>query len=72
MWCAMWFLPWKQNKDTLSGAGAVKQLPGFLKKNGFKSILIVTDGGLYKLGMADSRGVQGGGNERLRLSRRSA
>lgn len=49
----MWFLPWKQNKATLSGAGAVKELPGFLKKNGFKSILIVTDGGLYKLGMAD-------------------
>jgi len=53
MWCAMWFLPWKQNKGMLSGAGTVKQLPGFLKEKGFKSILIVTDGGLYKLGMAD-------------------
>lgn len=53
MWCAMWFLPWNQNKGTLSGAGCVKELPKFLKDKGFKSILIVTDGGLYKLGMAD-------------------
>ena len=53
MWCAMWLLPWKQNKGTLSGAGSVKQLPAFLKEKGFKSILIVTDGGLFKLGMAD-------------------
>lgn len=53
MWCAMWFLPWKQNKATLSGAGKIKELPSFLKKHGFKSILIVTDGGLFKLGMAD-------------------
>ena len=53
MWCAMWFLPWNQNKGTLSGAGSVKQLPAFLKEKGFKSILIVTDGGLFKLGMAD-------------------
>lgn len=53
MWCAMWFLPWKQNKATLSGAGKIKELPSFLKKNGFTSILIVTDGGLFKLGMTD-------------------
>ncbi len=53
MWCAMWFLPWNQNKGTLSGSGSVKELPKFLKDKGFKSILIVTDGGLYKLGMAD-------------------
>ncbi len=53
MWCAMWFLPWNQNKATLSGAGSVKELPKFLKEKGFKSILIVTDGGLFKLGMAD-------------------
>lgn len=53
MWCAMWFLPWNQNKGTLSGAGSIKQLPKFLKEKGFKSILIVTDGGLFKLGMAD-------------------
>ncbi len=51
MWCAMWFLPWNQNKGTLSGAGAVKELPKFLKEKGFKSILIVTDNGLYSLGM---------------------
>lgn len=53
MWCAMWFLPWNQNKGTLSGADSVKELPKFLKEKGFKSILIVTDGGLFKLGMAD-------------------
>ncbi len=53
MWCAMWFLPWNQNKGTLSGAGSVKDLPKFLKDKGFKSILIVTDGGLFGLGMAD-------------------
>ena len=53
MWCAMWFLPWKQNKDTLQGSGTIKELPKFLKDKGFTSILIVTDNGLYKLGMAD-------------------
>ncbi len=53
MWCAMWLLPWNQNKGTLSGAGSVKELPKFLKDKGFKSILIVTDGGLFNLGMAD-------------------
>ncbi len=53
MWLAMWLLPWNQNKGTLSGAGSVKELPKFLKDKGFKSILIVTDGGLFNLGMAD-------------------
>ena len=24
MWVAMWFLPWHQNKGTLSGAGSIK------------------------------------------------
>ena len=47
------FLPWGQCKNILSGAGSVKELPKFLKEQGFKSILIVTDGGLFKLGMAD-------------------
>lgn len=53
MWVSMWFLPWGQNKGTLSGAGSIKQLPKFLKDKGLTSALIVTDGGLYKLGMAD-------------------
>lgn len=53
MWLAMWILPWNQNKGTLSGPGCVKELPKFLKDKGFKSILIVTDGGLYNLGIAD-------------------
>ncbi len=50
-WCLMWLIPWNQNKKTLSGPGSVKELPKFLKSEGFKSILIVTDGGLYNLGM---------------------
>ena len=54
MWVAMWFLPWHQNKGTLSGAGSIKQLPKWIKeKEGCTSALIVTDGGLYKLGIAD-------------------
>lgn len=54
MWCAMWFLPWGQNKGTLSGAGCIKQLPKWIKeKENCTSALIVTDGGLFKLGMAD-------------------
>lgn len=50
-WCLMWLVPWNQNEKTLSGSGSVKELPKFLKSKGFKSILIVTDGGLYNLGM---------------------
>src|SRR5574344_1683083 len=54
MWCAMWFLPWGQNKGTLSGAGCIKQLPKWIKgKENCTSALIVTDGGLFQLGMAD-------------------
>lgn len=54
MWVVMWFLPWKQNKGILSGPGSIKQLPKWIKqKEGSKSALIVTDGGLYKLGIAD-------------------
>ena len=56
MWVAMWFLPWHQNKGTLSGAGSIKQLPKWIKeKEGCTSALIVTDGGLYKLGIAEDR-----------------
>lgn len=54
MWCAMWFLPWGQNKGTLSGAGCIKELPKWIKeKEKCSGALIVTDGGLFKLGMAD-------------------
>lgn len=54
LWCAMWVMPWNQNKGTLSGEGTVKQLPKWLKeKEDCKSVLIVTDEGIYKLGMAD-------------------
>lgn len=50
---AMYFLPWNQCKKTLSGPGSISQLPKFLKDNGFKSILIVTDGFLFSNGKAD-------------------
>mgnify|MGYP002554052387 CR=1 FL=1 len=50
---AMFLLPWNQCKKTLSGPGSISQLPKFLKDNGFKSILIVTDGFLFSSGKAD-------------------
>ena len=53
MYVAVFCLPWKQNKGTLSGAGSIKQLPQFLKDKGFKSILVVTDNFLFEHGMAD-------------------
>ena len=49
----MFLLPWNQCKKTLSGPGSISQLPKFLKDNGFKSILIVTDGFLFSSGKAD-------------------
>lgn len=53
MYVAVFFLPWKQNRGTLSGSGSIKQLPQFLKDKGFTSILVVTDNFLYEHGMAD-------------------
>ncbi|MBO4694725.1 MAG: iron-containing alcohol dehydrogenase [Clostridia bacterium] len=53
MYVAVFFLPWNQNKGTLSGAGSIKELPQFLKDKGFGSILVVTDNFLFEHGMAD-------------------
>lgn len=53
MYVAVFCLPWKQNKGTLSGAGSIKELPQFLKDKGFKSILVVTDNFLFEKGMAN-------------------
>ena len=53
MYIAVFFLPWNQNKGTLSGAGSIKELPQFLKEKGFENILIVTDNFLFEHGMAD-------------------
>ena len=53
MYVAVFFLPWNQNKGTLSGAGSIKELPQFLKDKGFENILIVTDNFLFEHGMAD-------------------
>lgn len=52
-WLAMWLLPWRQNRGTLSGAGSLQQLPAFLQDKGLSRVLIVTDEGLYKLGMTE-------------------
>ena len=50
---AMFLLPWNQCKKTLSGPGSISELPKFLKDQGFKSVLIVTDGFLFSNGKAD-------------------
>lgn len=48
---ASYVLPWK-SPELLQGAGAVKQLPAFIKAKGFKKVLVVTDGGITKIGLA--------------------
>lgn len=54
LWCSEWFMPWGQNKGTLSGANKIQELPKWLKqKENCKSVIIVTDEGLFKLGMAN-------------------
>ncbi len=50
---AMNLVPWNQCKKTFSGPGSISKLPKFLKDNGFKSILIVTDGFLFTSGKVD-------------------
>jgi len=39
--------------EILSGPGAVRDLPGLIRKRGLSSVLIVTDQGLVKLGLLD-------------------
>ena len=39
---AMFFLPWRK-ADVLQGEGSLMQLPEVMKKNGAKSVLVVTD-----------------------------
>ena len=45
------FMDWSK-PEILSGAGAVKQLPALIQSKGFKNILVVTDGGITKIGLA--------------------
>ncbi|MCQ2603091.1 MAG: iron-containing alcohol dehydrogenase, partial [Clostridia bacterium] len=52
MWVVEWLLPWNQTKETLTGAGCIKDLPKLLKDKGYKSLLIVTDNFLYENGKA--------------------
>lgn len=37
--------------ECLKGTGSIKKLPDFIKSKGFNNVLIVTDGGLMKLGL---------------------
>ncbi len=39
--------------DYIQGAGCIKQLPGIIKSKGLTKVLVVTDGGLLKLGVPD-------------------
>lgn len=54
MWLAMWLLPWNQTKGQFSGQGAVEKSALAMAEKGHKKALLVTDDGLYKLGMADT------------------
>ena len=44
------FLPWKA-PEIVSGEDSVLKIPEILKKKGIKRVLLVTDGGLMKLGL---------------------
>ena len=50
--CARPFLPYRV-PELLSGEGSIRKLPEFIKSKGIDSVLVVTDNGLYSLGMLD-------------------
>ena len=50
---AAYALPWRK-PELLEGEGCVGDLPGYIKKRGIKSILLVTDKGIMALGLADT------------------
>lgn len=54
MWLAMWLLPWNQTKGQYSGQGAIEKAAEAMSKKGHRKALLVTDDGLFKLGMADT------------------
>jgi len=49
----MYFIPWGMPK-TLEGPGSVTKLPKWIKKKKINKVLVVTDGGLMKLGLLNS------------------
>lgn len=50
MWVASHFLSFKEPK-VISGEGTMSKIPSLLKEKGKKNALIVTDSGLYQLGL---------------------
>ena len=48
----MSLLPWRQPK-LMQGGGAVKRLPMWIRRKGFKKVLIVTDENLMRLHLLD-------------------
>ncbi len=62
MWCRIYqmgfkvgspVLPWRK-PELISGAGSLGKLPAFISAKGDKKVLIITDQGLWKLGLVDS------------------
>ncbi|TCN20498.1 iron-containing alcohol dehydrogenase-like protein [Mesobacillus foraminis] len=45
-------LPWRQ-PELVEGEKSLSKLPGLIKKNGVKNVLIVTDKGITKIGLMD-------------------
>ena len=43
-------MPWRV-PELITGAGSIKKLPAFIMEKGIKSVLVVTDGMLMKLGL---------------------
>ena len=43
-------MPWRV-PELITGAGSIKKLPTFIMEKGIKSVLVVTDGMLMKLGL---------------------
>lgn len=54
MWVAQRFVPTDVAKKTFSGENSIKELAKYLKETDHKSVLVVTDSSLYKMGLIDS------------------
>lgn len=54
MWVAQRFVPTDVAKKTFSGENSIKELAKYLKETDHKSVLVVTDSSIYKLGLVDS------------------
>ncbi len=54
MWVAQRFVPTDVAEKTFSGENSIKELAKYLKETDHKSVLVVTDASLVKLGLIDS------------------